>query len=81
MTRLCTVWVFVLLGLAGLSCATVSIRGAQGGVNGYTGERPFRMEFSSFSQSGPAFDLYILSLHQFVQQPQTDLLSYYEIAG
>ncbi|CAD6586306.1 MAG: hypothetical protein ASARMPREDX12_002329 [Alectoria sarmentosa] len=48
------------------------------GVNAVTGQRPFRQEFSTFKNSGPAFDLYILSLQQFQQQNQSALLSYYQ---
>ncbi|KAL8714757.1 MAG: hypothetical protein Q9220_001270 [cf. Caloplaca sp. 1 TL-2023] len=59
----------------------VAVRGIQTGVNPRTGERPFRQEFSIFRNSGPAFDLYILSLQKFQQCNQTILLSYFEIAG
>ena len=58
-----------------------AITGSQGGVNQYTGERPFRQEFSSFKTSGPAFDLYILSLQLFQQHNQSILLSYFQVAG
>lgn len=66
--------------LASLASA-VAITGPQGGVNTPTGQRPFRQEFSTFKNSGPAFDLYILSLQQFQQQNQSALLSYYQVAG
>ena len=59
----------------------VAIIGPQGGVNNATGQRPFRQEFSTFKNSGPAFDLYILSLQQFQQQNQSALLSYYQVTG
>lgn len=59
----------------------VAITGPQGGVNTITGQRPFRQEFSTFKDSGPAFDLYILSLQQFQQQNQSTLLSYYQVGG
>jgi len=61
--------------------ASVAIIGAQGGVNIYSGQRPMRQEFSMFKDSGPAFDLYILSFQRFVEQDQTELLSYYLVAG
>ncbi len=61
--------------------ASIAITGANGGVNYLTGRRPMRQEFSNFTKSGPAFDLYILSFKQFVEQNQTDLLSYYLVAG
>ncbi|MCJ1361156.1 hypothetical protein MMC16_000253 [Acarospora aff. strigata] len=59
----------------------VAITGPKGGVNSATGQRPFRQEISSFQNSGPAFDLYILSFQRFVQQNNTNLLSYYQVAG
>lgn len=59
----------------------VAIRGIQAGVNTHTGERPFRQEFSTFKNSGAAFDLYILSLQRFQQRDQSSLLSYFEVAG
>lgn len=58
-----------------------AITGLQGGVNAGTGERPIRQEISTFQQAGAAFDLYILSLKQFMQRDQSDPLSYYQIAG
>lgn len=60
---------------------SVAILGPQGGVNTATGQRPFRQDFSTFKNSGPAFDLYILSLQQFQQQNQSALLSYYQVGG
>lgn len=66
--------------LASLARA-VAITGPQGGVNTPTGQRPFRQDFSTFKNSGPAFDLYILSLQQFQQQNQSALLSYYQVGG
>ncbi|KAK4690189.1 hypothetical protein P7C71_g6534, partial [Lecanoromycetidae sp. Uapishka_2] len=59
----------------------VAITGPTGGVNAATGQRPFRQDFSTFKTSGPAFDLYILSLQQFQQQNQTAQLSYYSVSG
>jgi len=58
-----------------------AITGVQGGVSQVTGQRPFRQAFSTFKNSGPAFDLYILSLQQLQQENQTALLSYYQVAG
>ena len=59
----------------------VAITGPQGGVSIISGQRPFRQEISTFKNSGPAFDLYILSLQQFQRQNQSALLSYYQVAG
>lgn len=61
--------------------ASVAITGPQGGVDSYSGQRPMRQEFSTFKDSGPAFDLYILSFQQFMEQDQSELLSYYLVAG
>lgn len=58
-----------------------AITGVDGGVDQVTGRRPSRQDFSDFKNSGPAFDLYILSLQQLQQQDQTALLSYYQVAG
>ncbi|KAI4171467.1 MAG: hypothetical protein LQ343_004205 [Gyalolechia ehrenbergii] len=59
----------------------VAVRGIQAGVNPRTGRRPFRQEFSTFKNSGPAFDLYIQALQRFQQRDQTALLSYFQVAG
>ena len=73
--------IFVTIAICFASLANaVAITGPQGGVNTTTGQRPFRQEFSAFN-SGPAFDLYILSLQQFQQQNQSALLSYYQVGG
>ena len=72
--------IVIVICLASLSNA-VAVTGPQGGVNTATGERPFRQEFSTFKNSGPAFDLYILSLQQLQKQNQSAPLSYYQVAG
>ncbi|KAI9732411.1 MAG: hypothetical protein M1834_001619 [Cirrosporium novae-zelandiae] len=58
-----------------------TITGVQAGINNRTGERPMRTEFSTFVDSGPAFDLYILASQQFQQDDQSELLSYFQVAG
>jgi len=73
-------WAFVLAGLVAIS-TSYAITGPQGGVDAVTGQRPLRQEISSFQYAGPAFDLYILAFQAFVQQDQTELLSYYQVAG
>ncbi|KAL9102921.1 MAG: hypothetical protein Q9163_001981 [Psora crenata] len=60
---------------------SVAVKGATGGVDTSTGQRPFRQEFSTFATSGPAFDLYLLSLQQFQEDNQADLLSYFQVSG
>ena len=60
---------------------SIPVTGATGGVNRETGERPFRQEFSTFASSGPAFDLFILAFQRFQQANQSDVLSYYQVAG
>ena len=72
--------IVLVICLASLANA-IAITGSQGGVNTDTGQRPFRQEFSTFKNSGPVFDLYILSLQQFQQQNQSAPLSYYQVAG
>ena len=73
---------FVIIATCLASFANAAaITGPQGGVNTTTGQRPFRQEFSTFKNSGPAFDLYILSLQQFQQQNQSAPLSYYQVGG
>ncbi len=59
----------------------VAITGPQGAGESATGQRPFRLEISTVQNNGPAFDLYILSFQRFVQQNQTNILSYYQAAG
>lgn len=63
------------------SVNTIAIRGALGGVNLSTGERPARLDFSVFKDSGPAFDLFIQSLRLFQQQNQSSVISYYRVCG
>ena len=60
---------------------SIAINGATGSVDPSTGQRPFRQEFSTLATSGPAFDLYILSLQQFQQDDQSELLSYFQVSG
>lgn len=77
-----TVTLWALLSLTFVTWVnTIAIKGSPGGVDFLTGERPLRQEFSVFKDSGPAFDLYILSFRQFMQQNQSSLLSYYGVAG
>lgn len=59
----------------------IAVTGAPGGVNTASGERPSRQDIYTLSSSGPAFDLFILALQQFQQEDQSDLLSYYQVAG
>ncbi len=73
-------WAFVLAGFVAIS-TSYAITGPQGGVDPVTGQRPSRQEISSFQHAGPAFDLYILAFQAFVQQDQTEPLSYYQVAG
>ncbi|KUL89658.1 hypothetical protein ZTR_00412 [Talaromyces verruculosus] len=57
------------------------ITGLSGGVNHDTGERPARRDLRDLQSSGAAFDLYIQALSQFQADDQSDLVSYYEVAG
>ena len=74
------IFIVIAICLASLANA-VAITGPEGGVNNSTGQRPFRQEFSTFKESGPAFDLYILSLQKFQEQNQSAFLSYYQVGG
>lgn len=57
------------------------ITGLSGGVNYNTGERPARRDLRDLQSSGAAFDLYIQALVQFQADDQSDMVSYYEVAG
>ena len=74
-------WSIALLAMGDVVSA-VAITGALGGVNVATGQRPSRLEISTFQTSGgPAFDLFILAFQRFVQTNENDILSYYQVAG
>lgn len=68
---------FLLLNHA----SAVAITGIPAGVNNFTGERPFRRDINELYTSGPAWDLFALSLREFQQMNQDDPLSYYQVAG
>lgn len=70
-----------LLGFVSASVNAYSITGITGGVNTQTGERPARRDLRDLQSSGAAFDLYVQALAQFQSDDQSDLISYYEIAG
>ena len=70
----------VIAALATLGNA-ISIRGIHAGANPETGERPFRQEFSTFKNSGAAFDLYIQALLKLQQRDQRDPISFFGVAG
>jgi tyrosinase len=74
------IWLIGLIALAAKGDA-VTVTGPQAGVNAATGERPFRQEFSVFQNSGPAFDLYIQALYYFMQDDQSNVQSYFQIAA
>jgi hypothetical protein len=59
----------------------IVITGISAGVNNITGERPFRRDINELYMSGPAWDLFALSLSAFQQMNQDDPLSYYQISG
>lgn len=60
--------------------ATVTVTGATGGVF-LNGSRPFRQEIFTFQKSGPPMDLFILAFRAFQQVDQSNVQSYYQIAG
>jgi tyrosinase len=63
------------------SISAYGITGISGGVNADTGERPSRLDLRTLQSAGPAFDLFIQALSQWQSDDQSDILSYYEIAG
>ena len=69
------------LALAASITRAVVVSGTQGGVDNTTGVRPMRVDINQFKTAGAAWDLYILSLHQFFSTSQSQQLSYYQIAG
>ena len=62
------------------SVLAFQITGVQAGVD-LSGARPARQEINNLATSGPVFDLYVLALQAFQNVNQSDLLSYYQIAG
>ena len=57
------------------------VTGVHAGINNATGARPFRLEINKFKNSGPAWDLYILSLRHLMAVDQGDKYSYYKLAS
>lgn len=68
------------LFLSSVQCVYV-ISGITADVDASNGRRPIRPNIQSFQYSGPAWDLYILALHQFMQLDPSNPESYYRIAG
>lgn len=56
------------------------IKGPTGGVKA-SGQRPARQNLVTFQNSGPAFDLYILSFDKFQKENQAAKLGFFEVAG
>jgi tyrosinase len=73
----------LLLGIFRLSSATVVVTGVSGVAGGVypNGSRPFRHEISTFQNSGPAFDLFVLAFRAFELVEQSNVQSYYQVAG
>ena len=57
------------------------ITGATGGLSTTDGSRPYRYDIDLFYNSGPAWDLYILSLSSIQNLSQSELTSFFSIAG
>ncbi|KAH8692093.1 tyrosinase [Talaromyces proteolyticus] len=75
-----------LFSLASLSVLSrtangYGVTGVSAGVNPDTGERPSRIDLRNLQSAGPAFDLFVQALAQFQSDDQSDLVSYYEVAG
>lgn len=58
-----------------------TIRGLSGGIESGSRIRPFRREISEFSKSGPAWDLFVLSLQKLQGVAPNDSLSFFQIAS
>lgn len=70
------------LGLLALPVQSyLVITGAQTNVNKQTGQRPSRLEIVNFSKGGAKWDLYIQCLTQIQNRPQTQIDSWYQVAG
>lgn len=75
-----------LLALTGLLATNVdaayAVTSNSGGVNARTGSRPDRLEINGFaSNGGPAWDLFILCMADIQARPQSQIDSWYQIAG
>ena len=57
-----------------------AITGIRDGVQP-SGQRPFRTEINDFASAGPAFDLFFLSTQAIQQMNETELLSFFQVAG
>jgi hypothetical protein len=64
-----------------LSIQAVVVLPISGGVNQKTGERPARQEITKFSNSGPQWDLYVLTMQAIQEASQEEQLSWYQVAG
>ena len=62
-------------------CSAIAVTGPSGGVDLVSGSRPFRLNINDLAASGPAWDLYLLSLQQMQQRDQSDPSSHFQIAG
>ncbi|KAK2758458.1 hypothetical protein FQN53_008206 [Emmonsiellopsis sp. PD_33] len=75
----------VLLLLTALLSITASasfnFRGARGGFNAATGQRPERKDINKLSWSGPQWDLYIQALKAYQDEDHADLTSFQQVAG
>lgn len=68
------------VALPSISLAFV-VTGATTGLNTTDGSRPLRYDIEDFYDSGPAWDLYLLSLRSIQHLNQSELTSYFQISG
>ena len=61
------------------SSAVVITSGVPGRL--INGSFPVRLEMTAFEKSGPAFDLFVLAFRAFQQTDQSNIRSYYQVAG
>ncbi|KAK0752590.1 hypothetical protein B0T18DRAFT_459371 [Schizothecium vesticola] len=72
----------VLLAVLAQLAQGQHVTGIQAGVNKQTGERPSRLDINKLSsQGGPAWDLFIQALAATQTAPESDWLSWHQIAG
>lgn len=81
MTRFATLSAVALAVLSPLASASWQISGATSGIDKNTGARPFRLPIEELQASGPAWDLYVQAMQYWQSIDQTNMFSWYGIAG
>jgi len=81
MYHLATLSVAALAFVARTASASWAITGASSGIDSSTGARPFRLPLEELEQSGAQWDLYVQALQFWQSLDQTNMFSWYQIAG